>query len=200
MPRSASVAAQSSRISTSCGSSASSRNSVAREMRGELTSKNGFSVVAPMRMSVPSSTPGRRASCCDLLKRWISSRNSTVRRSSSSSRRLAVASTSRTSLTPADVAESCSNAAAVSLATSRARVVFPVPGGPHRIIDSGLPARTIVPKAAPFSSRCPCPTTSSRERGRIRAARGSAARRRTARSPAKRSSIILRVGPPPRPR
>ena len=33
----------------------------------------GFSVVAPMSVIVPASTCGRNASCCALLKRWISS-------------------------------------------------------------------------------------------------------------------------------
>ena len=72
---------------------------------GELTSKKGFSVVAPIRISVPSSTPGSNASCWFLAKRWISSRKSTVRRSSVSRRWRARARTSRMSLTPAEVAE-----------------------------------------------------------------------------------------------
>ena len=44
----------------------------------ELISKEGFSVVAPMRMMLPFSTKGRKASCCALLKRWISSTNRMV--------------------------------------------------------------------------------------------------------------------------
>ena len=43
-----------------------------------MTSKYGFSVVAPMSVIVPSSTCGRSASCWALLKRWISSMNRTV--------------------------------------------------------------------------------------------------------------------------
>ena len=42
-----------------------------------MTSNDGFSVVAPMKVSVPSSTYGRKVSCCALLKRCTSSRNST---------------------------------------------------------------------------------------------------------------------------
>ena len=38
--------------------------------------------------------------------------------------------TSRTSFTDADTAESSSNTAPVELAITRARVVFPLPGGP----------------------------------------------------------------------
>ena len=59
-------------------SSGSSRNSVDRLRSGALTSKNGFSVVAPISVSVPSSTAGSSASCCDLENRWISSRNRIV--------------------------------------------------------------------------------------------------------------------------
>ncbi len=44
-----------------------------------LTVKKGFSVVAPTRITSPSSTPGRSTSCWALLKRWISSTNSSVR-------------------------------------------------------------------------------------------------------------------------
>ena len=43
-----------------------------------MTSKEGFSVVAPMKVTVPSSTWGRITSCCALLKRWISSTNRMV--------------------------------------------------------------------------------------------------------------------------
>ena len=40
---------------------------------------DGFSVVAPISVIVPSSTCGRNASCCALLKRWISSTKRIVR-------------------------------------------------------------------------------------------------------------------------
>ena len=56
---------------------------------GGLTSKNGFSVVAPMSVSVPSSTAGSRASCWAFENRWISSRNRIVPRPCSPSRRRA---------------------------------------------------------------------------------------------------------------
>ena len=35
----------------------------------QILSSEGFSVVAPTKMTVPSSTKGRKLSCCDLLKR-----------------------------------------------------------------------------------------------------------------------------------
>ena len=65
-----------------------------------MTSKYGFSVVAPMSVIVPSSTCGSSASCCALLKRWISSMNSTVERPPRSIHSRARAMTARTSATP----------------------------------------------------------------------------------------------------
>ena len=49
-----------------------------RESSGAITEKDGFSVVAATRTTQRFSTPGSSASCWALLKRWISSRNSTV--------------------------------------------------------------------------------------------------------------------------
>ena len=43
-----------------------------------LSSKDGFSVVAPTSTTVPSSITGQKRSCCARLKRWISSTNSSV--------------------------------------------------------------------------------------------------------------------------
>ena len=64
-------------VATSSSVSGSRRQTRIRDRSAELTSKYGFSVVAPMSVTVPSSTCGRRASCWALLKRWISSRNRT---------------------------------------------------------------------------------------------------------------------------
>jgi hypothetical protein len=47
---------------------------------GEITEKNGFSVVAATSVTQRFSTPGSRASCCALVKRCTSSTNSTVSR------------------------------------------------------------------------------------------------------------------------
>ena len=49
-----------------------------RDSSGEMIENDGFSVVAAMRMTQRFSTPGSRASCWALVKRWISSRNRTV--------------------------------------------------------------------------------------------------------------------------
>ena len=50
-----------------------------RESSAELTSKYGFSVVAPISVTSPSSTACSTESCCALLKRWISSMKRIVR-------------------------------------------------------------------------------------------------------------------------
>ena len=51
-----------------------------RESSAEFTSKYGFSVVAPISVTSPSSTACSTESCCALLKRWISSMKRIVRR------------------------------------------------------------------------------------------------------------------------
>ena len=76
--------------------------------------------MAPTSTTIPSSTDGSRASCWLLVNRWISSMKSTVRRPSSLETVLAAASTSRTSLTPAEVAER----------TSKTRCSAPPPAAP----------------------------------------------------------------------
>ena len=50
----------------------------ARDSSAALSSKDGFSVVAPTSVTVPSSITGRKESCCARLKRWISSTKSSV--------------------------------------------------------------------------------------------------------------------------
>ena len=92
---------------------------------GLLMVKNGFSVVAPTRMTTPSSTPGRSTSCWALLKRWISSMNSSVFCPPAESRSWASARISRSSFTPLATALSCWKWLRLSWASSRARVVLP---------------------------------------------------------------------------
>ena len=124
---------------------------VQRERSAELTSKYGFSVVAPMSVTRPSSTACSTESCCALLKRWISSMKRIVRRPFPPSRSRARAITARTSSTRAETAEISSNAAPVRSATIRAIVVLPVPGGPKRIIDGGRSSS--IARAAPIRAR-----------------------------------------------
>ena len=77
-----------------------------RESKAGMTSKLGFSVVAPIKVTCPRSTAESSESCCDLEKRWISSIN---RIGLAAWKRLApsvaLAITSRTSFTPALMAE-----------------------------------------------------------------------------------------------
>ena len=55
------------------GVSGCSTKTRVRESSAPMTSKLGFSVVAPIRVTVPSSAGGSRLSCWALLSRWISS-------------------------------------------------------------------------------------------------------------------------------
>ena len=102
---------------------------MARDSRAPLSSKEGFSVVAPTSVMVPSSMCGRKLSCCARLKRWISSMNSSVPLPVSR-RLLARSKALRRSCTPEKMAESCSNTRLVSSASRRATVVLPVAGRP----------------------------------------------------------------------
>ena len=65
-----------------------------------MTSNEGFSVVAPISVTVPCSTAPSSESCCDLLKRWISSMNSIGLACEKKRLLLARSITSRTSFTP----------------------------------------------------------------------------------------------------
>ena len=68
-----------------------------------MTSKLGFSVVAPMSVTIPCSTAAKRESCWLLLKRWISSMKRMGRTDEPKIPLCSLwmrSSTSRTSLTP----------------------------------------------------------------------------------------------------
>ena len=149
------------------------RHSDERLKSGGFTSKNGFSVVAPISTTSPSSTAGNRTSCCALLKRCTSSMKSIVPWPCSPSRCCADARASRTSFTPAAVAESVTRCLEVVAANRRANVVLPVPSGPHRIAEQTRSASASARSAAPCPTRCSRPNTSSSERGRSRAANGA---------------------------
>ena len=168
-----------------------------RLSNGGLTSKNGFSVVAPMRVTRPVSTPGSSASCCDFENRWTSSRNRIVPCPRSPRRWRARSSTSRTSFTPALTALSCSKALLVWAAMAWARVVLPVPGGPQRITDERRSASTSVRSGWPAPNSCSCPTMSSSVRGRRRAARGALAANESSAAEENRSSGIPPTVPHP---
>ena len=151
----------------------SSRNKFDLDRSGAFTSKYGFSVVAPIRTSNPSSTEGSRASCCALLKRCTSSRNRIVPMLRSPKRRCASSITKRTSFTEADTADSVMNSFSVWLAINRAKVVFPHPGGPHKMMEVSRSASIRVLSGAPTPINSSWPTRSSSRRGRSRAASGA---------------------------
>src|SRR5689334_19489420 len=152
-----------------------------------------------MNVRTPRSTYGRNASCCALLKRWTSSTNRIVARPNCSRASSARDTASRMSLTPASTAEIATKSAWNASAISRASVVLPTPGGPHRIIECGLPAANATASGLPGASRCRWPMTSSIVFGRSRSASGvsgplSAANRsagKVPRSLGPRSSILL---------
>lgn len=164
----------------------------ARDRRAALSSKLGFSVVAPTRMTVPSSITGRKLSCWARLKRWISSTKSSVWRPSMRRRR-AVSKTFFKSATPEKIADICSNASPASPDSSRATVVLPVPGGPQKIIEPSEPL-SIMRRSAPSSPvRCGWPVTSASDFGRRRSASGRRLATSSGTFGAKRSPLIGRT-------
>jgi hypothetical protein len=106
----------------------------------------------------------------------------------SASRRFARSAASRTSLTPALTALSDSNEAPTASASNRAIVVLPVPAGPHRITEVSRRVSTRARNAPRGPRRWSCPRTSSRERGRSRAASGPRRARRSFRAAVNRSA------------
>ena len=106
-----------------------------RDSSGATTENDGFSVVAATNNTTRFSTAESSASCCVLENRCTSSMNSTVCSPLSSALR-ASSMTARTSLTPADSADSASNRRPVACETSAASVVLPLPGGPYRMADA----------------------------------------------------------------
>ena len=130
MPRSASINARASRSNRSSSEIGCSSKICERETSGELTKKNGLCVVAPISRMTPLSTSGSSTSCCDLLKRWISSTNSIVVWPVFSSRLAAPCNTRRMSATLDSTPLSRSNLHFVCRAITCASEVLPVPGGP----------------------------------------------------------------------
>ena len=160
-------------VCNSASPSGRRRYTRARDSSAEFSSKAGFSVVAPIRVSVPSSTKGRKASCCALLKRCTSSTNSTHWRPAARSARPA-ATASRMALTPSITADRDSMRLCAAAHSRRARVVLPTPGGPHRIMECSGCASRQRRRGLPGASRWLWPTKSSARAGRSSAARGCA--------------------------
>src|SRR5690606_2026173 len=78
----------------------------------------------------------------------------------------------RISLTPDSTAEMVTKCASARVASRRARVVLPTPGGPQKIIECSAPCSSAVRSGRPGPSRCCCPAYSSSVAGRMRAASG----------------------------
>ena len=130
-------------------------------------------MVAPIKVTVPSSTNGRTVSCCDLLKRWISSMNRIVLLRYSWRRSLASSIICLSSATPALVALTELKWESVMLAMMYARVVLPLPGGPQRIMEGSWSASIALLRVRPSPTRCSWPTNSLKLTGRMRAASGA---------------------------
>ena len=155
--------------------SGSRRSSRLRESSGEITEKNGFSVVAATRVTQRFSTPGSRASCCALLNRCTSSTNRTVSWPVATSSARAASIAARTSFTPAETADTSTKRRSVCWLRIAAIVVFPVPGGPHSSSDMDWSPSTSCRSGEPGARSCSWPTSSSSVRGRMRTASGAAA-------------------------
>ena len=110
-------------------------------------------MVAPMRTMSPSSTDGNKASCCDLLNRCTSSMKRMVPWPCSPSRCRASSMARRTSATPALTADRGTKALAVTVAMTEASVVFPVPGGPHKMADVSRSFSTRARSGAPGATK-----------------------------------------------
>ena len=131
-------------------------------------------MVAPMKVNKPLSTCGKKASCWLLLKRCTSSTNTMVACGARPSCAAWARSTaSRMSFTPPSTALMVMNCASNACAISRAMVVLPVPGGPQRMQLCGCPDSNASRSGMPSPSRCCCPTTCARVRGRRRSGKGT---------------------------
>ena len=164
--------ARTTKSAKSCSLKDCSTYTAARESSALLTSNEGFSVVAPIKVSKPDSTCGKKASCCDLLNRCTSSTNRMVCRPCAF-QICACSTTSRISFTPDKTAESATNWASKECATSRASVVLPTPGGPQKIMECMRRWANATASGWPSPSRCFCPMTSDRFCGRRRSASGA---------------------------
>ena len=118
-------------------------------------------MVAPIKSTNPSSRAGSKASCWVLLKRWTSSTKTSVPRPSYLSRSRAPSRAALRSFTPLVTALSDTNSSSTVFASTRARVVLPVPGGPQRTTEPILPRSTTARNGPPSPVRCGWPTASS---------------------------------------
>src|SRR5579872_754942 len=81
--------------------------------------------------------------------------------------------TRRRSATPAETALRATYFAPISFAMMPARIFLPLPGGPQRIMEGSWSRSMLRRSTVPLPTMWSWPTSSSNERGRIRAASGS---------------------------
>ena len=120
-----------------------------RDSSAAMTSNDGFSVVAPISVTVPASTWGSSASCCALLKRWISSMNSSVRAPCWSRRSPASAIASRSSFDARPAPPTARRSAALALAR---RAAAPAWSCRSRAAPTGSTTAARAPRAPGRSS------------------------------------------------
>jgi len=101
--------------------------------RALLTAKKGFSVVAPIKVIVPFSIEGNRASCWIDVNLWTSSINKIVFLFEFINLSFALAISFLNSLTLDNTAFNLINFDRVLKEIISIRVVFPTPGGPEKI-------------------------------------------------------------------
>ena len=124
--------------------------------------------MAPIRVTVPSSTAGSSTSCWAFDHRWTSSTNSTVRKRPP----FAPSITLRASATPEETAESCDQVGADGVGQQVRERGLARPGRTPQDDRGQVAASISFVSAVPGPTRCVCPTNSSNVRGRIRAASG----------------------------
>jgi len=110
-----------------------------RESKALVTSNDGFSVVAPIRVTVPFSTAGSSAS----LLRFVEAMNFIDEQNRAATALTIEARFRNRGSQIFDAGKNrrrAMNRASVFFATAAAKVVLPVPGGPHRIIRRQRPA------------------------------------------------------------
>ena len=133
----------------------------------------GFSVVEPIKRTIPLSRAGKMESLCVFDQRWHSSSSRYVGVPYSFKSFSACSITARTSLTPAVTALSFAIFAPVCAAITLASVVFPQPGGPKNMLLVSVSVSMARLKSLPLPTICSCPMNSSSVLGRILSASGA---------------------------
>ena len=146
----------------------------ARERSAAFSSNDGFSVVAPISVTAPSSITGRKESCWARLKRWISSTNSRVPcpcGAAGAGGLEDLLELGHAGVDRRDLHEASERIAPIS----RATVVLPLPGGPQKIIEPRVGAASSRVSAPSGPVRCSWPETSARRRAASAARRAAPA-------------------------